>query len=344
MSLSTETARSLLWQHYGLDASLTALDGDEDNNFRAESKDGKEYTFKVMHHGCTEEAVALPCAVLQHLGPLSLNIPRVIPSLAGKSFESVAMGAERRFIWLLSWCDGTLLVDYSPHNKSIYRSFGETLARLDKGLQGLSHPAMHVHSRWQLSSAMDSAEKVTHIEGETQGIARDIFARFDTTVRARLPGLPHSIIHNDANDYNVLVNQGGDEAIVDGLFDFGDACWQPVICEVAIALAYLVHRKEDPLHVCASFLAAYSEVSPLTGPELNVLFDLICTRLAVTVAISSHRQKREPENKYIVYSQLPSKNAMMALHKIGPDRAEKAFRLACGLAPVELGKGIEKLS
>lgn len=344
--ITIETAEALLFKYYGRAGNLTPLDGDEDRNFRVETADGKKYTFKIMHRGCKENAVALPCAALQHLVNLAANIPRVIPSVAGNLFESVRTGEDandHRFVWLLSWCSGTLLVDFSPHTESLYRSFGRTLAAVDMGLRGFSHPAMHIQSRWQLTSAMQSASKVDDIEGETREIARDIFARFETSVLGKLSHLPAGVIHNDANDYNVLVNGVDRQACVNGLFDFGDVCWQPIICEVAIALAYLIHRKDDPLAVCASFLEAYCEVYPLSEPELAVLFDLICTRLAVTVAISSHRKKREPENEYIVYSQRPSKNAMLALKQIGPERAQTVFMRACGLLPIKSGKGIDKL-
>ena len=345
--ITTETAQALLLEFYGHSGKLTPLDGDEDHNFRVECTDGKKYTLKIMHRGCEEDAVALPCAALQHLGNLTANIPRVIPSLAGKPFESVCLREDEddhRLIWLLSWCSGTLLVDFSPHTESLYRSFGRTLAVVDIALRGFKHPAMHIQSCWQLTNAMDSASKVNDIAGETRELARDIFARFETSVLDKLSCLPESVIHNDANDFNVLVNSVDGQAVVDGLFDFGDLSWQPVICEVAIALAYLIHRKDDPLAVCACFLEAYCEVYPLSEPELNVLFDLICTRLAVTVAISSHRQKREPDNKYIVYSQRPSKNAIRALTQIGPERAKKTFMETCGLLAIEPGKGIDKLA
>jgi len=328
--INIDSALSLLRKHYGLGASLTPLDGDEDSNFLVETDNGGKTIFKIMHSGCDEGAVALPCAALQHLAAVAVTVPRVIPSLAGNAYESDCIEGEQRFIWLLSWCPGTLLVDFSPHSESVYRSFGSALAAIDNALQGFRHPAMHRHSRWQLTCALDSAHKVSDIKGETRNIARQILERFETIVRDKLPGLPHSVIHNDANDYNVLVNTSGAEAIVDGLFDFGDIAWQPVICEVAIALAYLIHGKEQPMQVCASFLRGYNAVHPLSEAELGVLFDLICTRLAVGVAISSHRQKLEPDNQYIINSQVSAKRAMQALANIDPEFAEKLFKQACG--------------
>jgi len=330
---TAETARSILSEYYGLSAILTALDGDEDSNFLAEADSGEKYIFKIMHFGCREGAVALPCAALQHLeGLVAAEIPRVVPTLTGKFFESVPVQGVQRFIWLLSWCNGTLLADYSPHSESIYRSFGKLLAEIDLGLGDFRHPAMHTESCWQLTSAMDSAFKVDDIEGQTREIARRIFARFDAEVHRQLTDLPHGVIHNDANDYNVLVNISAGRAVVDSLFDFGDVAWQPVICDVAIALAYLILDEEKPLQVCASFLAAYSAIRPLSEPELDVLLDLISTRLAVSVAISSHRHKLEPDNQYIVNSQMSVKRAMTVLDKISPASAADLFRHACGLS------------
>ncbi len=340
---TSEIAESLLHTHYGLAGALTPLDGDEDYNFLLESNEGKKYTFKLMHIACTEAAVALPCAVLQHLQGLPMNIPRVIPSLTKRAFESICLEGNKRIICLLSWCPGTLLVEFYPHCASVYGSFGRTLAEIDRALQNFSHPAMHIQSIWQLTHAMASAPKVDDIEGETREIAREIFKHFDNDVRGKLAALPHSVIHNDANDYNVLVNIKEGEAIVDGLFDFGDSAWQPVVCEVAIALAYLIHRKKDPLAVCISFLQGYSAINPLSEPELAVLLDLIRIRLAVTVAISSHRQKLEPDNQYIVFSQQPSKAALLALEQIDREFAQSAFRQACGLLPIKFGKGVDKL-
>jgi Ser/Thr protein kinase RdoA (MazF antagonist) len=333
--ITTETAQSLLFQHYGITGAFTPLDGDEDKNFRVKTGEGQQYTFKIMHDACAQEAVALPCAVLQHLQTLAVNIPRVIPTLSGKPFDSVMVdgGSDTRFIWLLSWCSGTLLAEHSPHTQAIYHSFGRTLATIDKALQGLQHPAMRRHNRWQLTHALDSAYKVDDIQGESQEIVRGIFNRFGSTVLPKLHSLPHRIIHNDANDYNVVVTTEAGEALVNGLFDFGDSCWQPLICDVAIALAYLIHRKDDPLAVCASFLAGYCTVQALSQAELAVLLELINTRLAVTVAISSHRQKCEPDNKYIVYSQQPSKDALITLAGIDATVAQRVFHNACAITP-----------
>ena len=64
-----------------------------------------------------------------------------------------------------------------------------------------------------------------------------IFAGWRTIDWTRLP---HSVIHNDANDYNVLIEDGR----MSGLLDFGDLVHSATVCDLAIALAYtMLHER-----------------------------------------------------------------------------------------------------
>ena len=71
-----------------------------------------------------------------------------------------------------------------------------------------------------------------------------------------MPALPHSLIHGDANDENVLVDRGR----VTGLIDFGDCLRNPTVCDLAIALTYALLELPDPLGAGAEIVGAYHEV------------------------------------------------------------------------------------
>ena len=134
------------------------------------------------------------------------------------------------------------------------------------------------------------------------------------------------MIHNDANDSNVLVNTDDDgHAVVDGLIDFGDMSHQPTICEAAIALADVVVDKDEPLMACAAFLAAYKELYPLSSEEIAVLFDLIMTRLAVSIAIASERHHEDPDDMLGQQDKRPSMRALSRLAAYSSDEAESLF-------------------
>ena len=68
------------------------------------------------------------------------------------------------------------------------------------------------------------------------------FHFYAASAAPRLEALPHSLIHGDANDENVLVQEGR----ISGLLDFGDCLENPTVCELAITLAYaMLDRLED---------------------------------------------------------------------------------------------------
>ena len=117
---------------------------------------------------------------------------------------------------------------------------------------------------------------------------------FDTWQQSesKLESLPWQFIHGDMNPENILVR--GDQ--VTGLVDFGDSCFNPVICDLAICLPYMMMDRSDPLEAAVAVTRAYHEIRPLTEAELCVLYSLICGRLATTIAVSTKRRLIDPDN------------------------------------------------
>lgn len=330
MTVETTLLR-LLDQHYGIKARLSTLPGERDLNYLATSPDGERRIVKLMHAGCERDTIELQIAALDFLATSSLQLPRVVRSHSGAALCSVQIGAESRILWLLKYCPGELLADYRPHTARLYESFGQVMAQLCLELQGFRHPAMHREHCWDLTRAADLLSRVDAVSEDCRDIAKCTLERFATDTAPRLGRLAQGVIHNDANDYNVLAAADGTEAVVIGLFDFGDVSWQPLICDAAIALAYLILDQEDPLAVCASFLRGYCRLRQPEPAELSLLFNLIQTRLAVSLVISSDRQQTAPADPYIIISQAPARAALQRLESIPPAFAECVFRSACSL-------------
>jgi 4-aminobutyrate aminotransferase-like enzyme/Ser/Thr protein kinase RdoA (MazF antagonist) len=330
----------LLALHYELSGTLTALPGDRDNNFQLRCPTGKKYVAKLMDVSCSKQAVSFQVEALLHLRASNTNIvlPHVLPALSGEYFLPVRVKNEKRILWVLNWCDGQLLARFSPRHGELAHSFGTTLARLDSHLSNFTHPAMRDGHRWELTRALDHEKRLGSISGDTQTLARHALNQFESEFESASEKLRWGVVHNDANDYNVLVDVGIDNGSVSpkvcGLFDFGDMSYQPVVCDPAIALAYLILDEVDPLRVCSDFLRGYTEVNPLTTDEIALLFTLIKARLAVSIAISSQRQLEELYDPYIVISQKPAIDALTRLSAIADDVATAVFREACGLPAV----------
>ncbi len=327
-----ELVATLIKKYYQLEGKLERLPGDLDLNFKLTTFSGVIYILKIMRPDCDPSLIDLQCAALKYLQKefLTIETPKVIYALDGSAFNRVSFQNEERILWVLSYCDGHLLAQFKPHTEALFHNYGEAIASLTNALEGFQHPAMKRRQRWELSEALQSEPFVPHISDEVQAIVANIFKDFRKNVLPELIDLPHSVIHNDANDYNILIKTDERGKLrVSGIFDFGDMSFQASICEVAIALAYLILEKEHPLRVCFHFLKGYSKTRLPGEAELAVLFPLIKTRLAVSIAISSKRQLDEPDDPYIVISQKPAISALKKLDKIPDDLAHAFLRVAC---------------
>jgi len=328
---STNTGRQVFKDLYGTDAELTPLYGELDDNFLAETASGEQRVLKIMHVGCDPQRVDLQYRALVHLADTAsdLNLPEVIPTTTGQAYVDFSVDGVKRLVWSLRFCPGSLLEDVETHTDYLIRSFGRMLAKLDLGLKSFSHPAMKQRNKWELTRAAATRPFVRYVNDDEATPVEAVLRRFENTTQDKLASLPHSVIHNDANYGNVLVNvtESGDE-YVDGIFDFGDMSYQPIICEVAIALAYLAVGKDDPLTACCGFLESYTELIQLDDDEIAVLYDLMLTRLAVIIAIASERQHADPDDQLGQMDRQPVLDALLRLAGISQQQAIDAFAQA----------------
>lgn len=318
---------------YKKDLIFQELAGELDLNYKGTAKDGAQYVVKIMRKDCKPSLIDLQCAAIIHLEKVGnkISLPRVILTAKEQAFTTIAINGENRLLWMLSFCPGTLLADFRPHTDTLMYSFGESIAHITNGFVGFTHPHMKRRHHWELTEALMTQPYLSYIDDSAKEQATKVFHHFERVVSSKLKELPHSVIHNDANDYNVLVqtdDQG--QTKVSAIFDFGDMGYQPTVCELAVSLAYACMHKKDPLQVCLTFLKGYSSIRAITVEELEVLLDLIKTRLVVSIATSSYRQTLNPDDPYITISQAPAKQALDQLYTIDVNFASCAFRQACG--------------
>ena len=151
-----------------------------------------------------------------------------------------------------------------------------------------------------------------------------------------MAGLRKSVIHSDGNDYNVLTQLDEDGLpIVTGVIDFGDMVYSHTVNEVAIAAAYAMLDKADPLAVAAQVVKGYHVENPLSEDEVAVLYDLICMRLCMSVCIAAHQRQLAPDNEYLSISQTPAWALLAKLRNVHSRYACCVLRAACGYAPAE---------
>jgi len=323
-------------EEYGLTGSLSRLPG-ENRNYRVDTEDGQRFVLKIATQPASEDLTALEHAAVERVvaAGLDLRVPRTVPARSGAAEVrieaddgSLLRGRLLRYVPGLSWCES----ETASHE--LLRHLGATLARLDLTLEGLSHPAADRTHRWDLTAVGRHRKKIELVTApERRRSLEWMFHLWSACAAPRLADLPHSFIHGDANDENVLVE--GDRVV--GLLDFGDVLDNPTICELAIALAYAMLDREDPLEVGAEVVAGYHEVRPLSAAELSVLFPLICGRLAVSVTVAAQRRRLDPEHPSWFATEERAWRLLESLSGIDPAAANAVLASRSGIELIEEG-------
>lgn len=323
----------ILRTHWGVTAELTRLDGEYDLNFLAETREGAGYVLKVMRPDCPHWLVEMQVQAMTHIAQhdAQVPVPRVLPSVSGAKVLSLPdEHGQDRLVWLIARLPGVCYAHAQPKTLRLIRDLGTVLGRTARALQDFSHPRLARDFKWDLMRAGWIAEHLHEIQDpQRHALLTSAMTQFDE-IGPVLRALPQQAIHNDANDYNILVDKAPGDPAISGLIDFGDMCLGPRVCDLAIAAAYVVLNMPRPDLALAALVAGYHEVYPLTGEELDLLWPLIRMRLAVSV-VNSHLMAIEtPDDPYVTISQAPAWRFLEGVAQ-PPDLLNARLRAACGL-------------
>jgi len=319
---------------YGLTGAINVLPGERDQNFYLQTETG-DYVLKIAEGGESLESLELQTQTLQRLAQYAphLALPRVIATQSGATLTPIqSPNGTTHLVRLVSYVPGRLWVDCKPRTVEMLYSLGEVLGTLDRALADFDHPAAHRPLKWDLAQSAWIADYISYIENPVQRfMVKRHLERFQQ-LQPQLSQLRTSIIYNDANDANILVEAGNAPARkVIGVIDFGDMVHSYTVGELAIACAYALMGQPDPLDAATHIVAGYHHAYPLTENELEVLYPLICLRLAVSVTNSAYQRVVEANNPYLVVSEDAAWALLDKLADISPNVALTSFRLACGL-------------
>lgn len=320
---------------YNVSAEIKPLAGYQDINFKLVTGDKRRYLLKISARGTAKTTIEAQNEILQHLQDHSSRseaFPQLIPGVNGSVIQIIHIDGEERFMRLLNYLEGSFLYEV-PHSKSLLGDFGHFLGSMDSCLKDLQLPSLKSHRQsWDLQYAQDnSALVVAIVDPRYRRLATYFLQQHQFQVTPHYRSLPQSVIHGDANDHNVLV----DNLKINGLIDFGDASYSHTIHELAVALTYILMGKKEPLQVTSEIVKSYHQALKLDGLELELLYYLINTRLAVSLCLSSYHWQESPRNEYLGLHQKPVKELMDTMIAINPLHFERQIKAACDLQPRE---------
>ncbi len=323
------TIQKVLGVNYQLqNPAVKKLVGYDIVNYKVDDETNK-YILKVYPDKKEEiDFVEAENEVLLHLHKKNnRNFPKPIANSENDLLTSFHENGTRKRARLLTFVEGNHLGDM-PHTIKLFKSFGRFLSELDEQLQHCRNYVIEARRlKWDLQYFLLNEEYVDCVtDPSDRKIAAYFFQQYKLKVLPQVPGLRKQTIHGDANEWNTLVQK--DE--ISGLIDFGDLCYSQLINELAIALAYALMEKDNPLEWATPILSEYHKRYPLEEKEIDVLYWLIAARLCTSVCNSAYEKVQRPENTYIQISEKPAWTLLRKWVTIHPYFARNQFRKAAG--------------
>ncbi len=201
-----------------------------------------------------------------------------VPTKDGADVVFVTLGGEgggekkTHAMRVLSFIPGKILGDIAQ-SEALLEAAGRLVGRVDRCLAGdaslAQHPGFRRNHFWDLKHSLRLREFVHFIQGSArQALVGRILRDFETQVLPLAPSLHEQVIHNDANDQNILVSADGERVI--GVLDWGDMVRTWRVNEIAISMAYIMLDKDDILRDASLLLRGYAKECLLTSDEVQV--------------------------------------------------------------------------
>lgn len=328
---SASDAARFAAERYGLHAAAAPLPSDRDQNFLLTTPNGRRFVMKLASSAEERSVLEAQDAAMRRLRAENLTVPTVVAGLKGEPLSEVEDESGRRhFLRVVSFVPGVPFATTRPKSLHLVRSAGRYMGRLSAALEGFDHPGAYRDMRWNLLVAAETVRgRLNLLEPKQCSLVESALC-----LVPRLSPFRRSVVHNDANDYNVLVDEPEirDRNVV-GLIDFGDLVHSLTVSDIAVAAAYALLDAPDPLTVLSQLVGAYHAEFPLEEAEMAALLPLIGLRLSTSVCVSAEQQAAEPENEYLSISRAPAWRTLEVLTGIEPRLAEYVVREACGLEP-----------
>lgn len=308
---------------------IKKLDGYYNLNYLVETLTNK-YVFKTYLY--YDELLAIVEAENETLLFLQNSnqdkFPKPIPFLDGSFVKVLEIDDQTLICRMLSYLTGNLLGDIK-HAKNVFQSLGAFLAQMDIKLLSFNNTTIKERqSEWNTENFSLNKKYIHDIPNvKDENIVHYFFQQYEKQVVPLIPKLRKSIIHNDANQWNVLVKNKE----ISGIIDFGDLAYSQLINELAIAIAYACQNTENPLEWSLIILKSYHKILQIKEIEIQVLYYLIAARLCISVCNAAHSKLINPNNEYAFSGE---KSAWKMLDKwitINPLAAENSFRSAIDL-------------
>lgn len=332
LKISNQQAEDILIKLFQIKGKATALLGELDFNFRIKVDNNPGYILKISRPNENENYLDFQQQLLQFVADHGQNFmaPKVISDTNGNAISKITddFGKERH-VRLLSWVSGRVWSGVNPQLDDLRYSLGKQCGLLTQALQGFDHAEAHRAFDWDVAQSLWTKAHVDLFRDEEKAIG-EYFQNLFENSQDTYSKLRKAVVHNDANDNNIIVSSDLLEPKVEAVIDYGDAVHTQIINDVAVACAYAIMDHNDPLEAALPIVQGYHSTFELQEDELAHLYNAIAMRLVISVTKSAINKIAEPDNTYLLISEKPAWEVLEKWRNISSDFAHFSFRDACG--------------
>ena len=297
--------------------SVVTLEGYLSQNYKITDESGDIFIFKYYQNSREFRRIKAENDLMHFL---STQMPIDISRPAHPKMIQYPDGSFSR---MLTYLPGDFLKDVN-YSAELAFNFGEIIAQLHGSLTNYRDTEIEAYDhKWNLLNCLDSLNDVHYILDPTRRkIVSYFLDQYELFSQEILRTLPKQVLHNDLNDWNVLVADNK----IRGIIDFGDICYAPKVCDLAIALAYLLLDKENPIDVTQSLAKGYATMQRLSEKEIKLLYNLIAVRLCISVISSSKARSTTSSSDYVFVTEKQAWDLLDKWLTINPIRFENCLR------------------
>ena len=331
----TEKLKEHIFNSFKLKGVLSPLAGEIDINFKMVTKQGEAFVVKVYAPDRDLEFLNFQERLLTHLESKELNfdVPQVIKTHTGESTSNfIDENQQQRSVRVLSWISGRLWNHVNPHTEALRYELGTLCGTLSTALLDFDHPFAHREFEWDIATGLWVKEYLELFDTAEQNLIQVFISQFEE-VQTEYNQLHKSTVHNDANDFNILVSEDVFNPKLEGLIDFGDAIYTQTINDLAICCSYSIMGFEDPLEASLAIVEGYHKSFPLEEEALQYLYVCIAIRLLISVTKSRINKLEAADNPYLQISDKAAWELLKKWKHVDPEFAHYRFRGACGMTP-----------
>lgn len=335
IKITPQQAESLTLELFNISGKAFPLPGYIDFNFRIKVDAGDGFILKISRPDEHQEYLDFQQQILRYVAQNGngLIAPKVSIDTKGSPISSfIDDHGNPRMVRLLTWVSGRIWSDVNPQLDNLRHSLGEQCGKRTQALQGFDHPQAHREFEWDIAASLWTRSYLDLFDEKEREILASFQKDFEMAQSSYVK-LRKAVVHNDANDFNIVVSDDLIHPTVKATIDYGDAMHTQIINDLAIACAYAIMGHNAPLEAALPIVKGYHSQFPLEERELEHLYNAIAMRLVISVTKSAISKREELDNAYLLVSEKPAWAVLEKWYSIHSDFAHYSFRQACGFIP-----------